>query len=405
MALIARKNLLEDLPRFLVAQAGIMFAVSLVTLQTGLYSGFSRSTSQLIDKSRADLWLSSTNTVHLGLSVPLQYERLAQTAAVEGVDRAEALIVRGATWHDRNNQLTSVTLVGTEPDSQLFNPWTLRQGNATRLSDPYSVLTDQSSLESLGLLGLGEAGSIGGLPAKIVGITQGSKSLVLGTLVFTSLRTARAYLTSPPRTELPCGLAAPGSDCQTEAYPAIPRALTATDPISFILIRAEPGTNIPLLKQRLEADLSGIRAYTRREMARANQTYWQDRSGIGFVLGLGAVVGVVVGVIVVGQILYASISEHIKEFGTLKAMGASNWVVYGVIGEQALWMSILGYLPGIALCLGVARWAASTQGILILITPSSAASIFGITVLMCLGASLFAIQKVTSVDPAIVFKG
>jgi putative ABC transport system permease protein len=106
----------------------------------------------------------------------------------------------------------------------------------------------------------------------------------------------------------------------------------------------------------------------------------------------------------VGQILYASASDHIKEFGTLKAIGASDWIIYSVIVEQALWMAVLGYIPGIALCLGVAAWTAATQSIVILITPMSAATVFGITVVMCVGSALFAIQKVTRVDPAIVFK-
>jgi putative ABC transport system permease protein len=85
-------------------------------------------------------------------------------------------------------------------------------------------------------------------------------------------------------------------------------------------------------------------------------------------------------------------------------MGAPDGIIYGVILEQALWLAVLGYIPGIALCVGVAAWAAATQGILILITPISALSVLGITVVMCASSAIFAIQKVTRVDPAIVFK-
>jgi putative ABC transport system permease protein len=134
------------------------------------------------------------------------------------------------------------------------------------------------------------------------------------------------------------------------------------------------------------------------------RTFWQKRTGVGFVLSLGAAIGVLVGMVVVGQILYSSVSDHLKEFGTLKAMGASDWVIYGIILEQALWMAVLGYIPGMALCFGVAYWAGATQGILILITPLSALGVFGLTVVMCTGSAFFAIQKVTKVDPAIVFK-
>ena len=85
-------------------------------------------------------------------------------------------------------------------------------------------------------------------------------------------------------------------------------------------------------------------------------------------------------------------------------MGASDWVIYGVIVEQALWMAILGYFPSMLLCFGVGTWTYATQGIVILITPATALAVFGITVLMCVGSAIFAIQKVTRVDPAIVFK-
>jgi putative ABC transport system permease protein len=139
-------------------------------------------------------------------------------------------------------------------------------------------------------------------------------------------------------------------------------------------------------------------------MASRTRAYWLQRTGLGFVLGLGAVVGIIVGMVIVGQILYSSVSDHIKEFGTLKAMGASDWVLYRVIMEQALWMAVLGYVPSMALCLGLGAWTLATQGIMILITPITTVGIFGITVVMCVGSALFAIQKVTHVDPAIVFK-
>jgi putative ABC transport system permease protein len=154
----------------------------------------------------------------------------------------------------------------------------------------------------------------------------------------------------------------------------------------------------------LEQVLPDTRAYTTAEMSELTRTYWTQRTGVGFILGLGAAVGFVVGVVVVSQILYSSVSDHLKEFGTLKAMGASDWVIYRVITEQALWMAVLGYLPSIVLCAGLGAWTVATRGIMILITPATAVGVFGITLIMCVGSALFAIQKVTHIDPAIVFK-
>jgi putative ABC transport system permease protein len=389
MASIARKNLIEDIPRFLVAQAGILFAVGLVTIQTGVQLGFAQSSSQLIEQSQADLWVASNNMEHLDLTLPLPYERVAEARSVEGVEQAEGVIMGGAVWHEEQaNKITGVTLVGGT-GGLLFAQDSLTQGSFNDLKQPNTFIVDETSLDDLNFQKVGEQATVNSAPAKLVGLTSGTQSIVFGNLMFTSLESANYY-----------------RSYRSNALSSISlsRELTATDPVSFVLIRAIGGENLEALQQRLEAELPEVRAYTRAEMAQQTQAYWQKRSGIGYILGLGAVVGTIVGAVVVGQILYASVSDHIKEFGTLKAMGASDWYIYRVIMEQGLWMAILGYLPGMALCLGVAAWTSATQGILILITPASAIAVLGITVVMCLSSAIFAIQKVTRVDPAIVFK-
>lgn len=395
MASIARKNLLEDIPRFLVAQAGIMFAVSLVTIQTGLQSGFAKSSSMLITQSRADIWVAANNMQHIGLTTPISYEQVTKARKVAGVDKAEATIISGSVWHEEeSDQITSVTLVAGEPGGLLFPTSNIMRSSFNDLKQPYTFIADNTSLKSIRLKFVGAVGEINNVPAKLVGVTQGTQSIIFGNLMFTSLESANTYINYSSQSL--SGANDTGSSIQK---------LKSTDQISFVLIRAKPGQNIAKLKQKLEETLPNIRAYTREEMAEITQNYWQERSGIGFILGIGAVVGIVVGAVVVSQILYASVSDHIKEFGTLKAMGASDWYIYSVIIEQGLWMAILGYLPGIAICMGVAAWTATTQGIVILITPTSALIVLGITSLMCISSAFFAIQKVTRVDPAIVFKG
>jgi putative ABC transport system permease protein len=96
MVSIARKNLLEDIPRFLVAQAGIMFAVTLVTLQTGIYNGFTRSTGQLVHNSEADIWVASESLVQLELTLPIPLSNVIEARKIAGVERAEALIFSSA---------------------------------------------------------------------------------------------------------------------------------------------------------------------------------------------------------------------------------------------------------------------------------------------------------------------
>jgi putative ABC transport system permease protein len=413
MASIARKNLFEDIPRFLVAQAGVMFAVSLVGIQTGILGGFTRSTALLIDQSTADLWLASEDMVYFELTKPLAVGQIAQAQQVTGVARAEAIVLQGGRWDSPSHEISSVRIIGFNPKGQLFR-LNLLQGNQSDLSQPYTIAVDQTNLDTLNIQKIGDVNDISNAPTKLVGITKDTQSIASSAFVFTSIENANAYAAAGLSSQVNCQVQPTGGLLCTTVYErnpstsanstAPPKPLSATDPITYILIKAKPGQDLPTLKQRLEQTLAQTRAYTRTEMATRTRDYWQQRTGVGFILGLGATVGVIVGMVIVGQILYSSVADHLKEFGTLKAMGASNWVIYRIIIEQALWMSVLGYIPSLLLCQGLGVWTYATQGITILITPLTAAGLLGLTVVMCVGSALFAIQKVTHVDPAIVFK-
>lgn len=411
MASIARKNLLEDIPRFLVAQAGVMFAVSLVTIQTGIIQGFSRSTTTIIDDSSADIWLSAEEMVNLQLTLPIPAATVAQAEAIDGVRHAEGLLTRTTMWRGPDGEIAPVQIIGFNPAGTLFHPGNLTAGSLSALQSPHTIIPDDSNLRSLGIEGVGDTANIGSLPAEVVGLTEGTQSLPASAYIFTSLRNANAYLTSGFNSTTNCRLENETLVCdnafqrtpELESLPE-PKPLSGTDAITYVLVQAEPGQDLQALKQRLEEQLTDVHAYTREEMSIRTSDFWIQRTGIGFILGLGATVGVIVGMVVVGQILYSSVADHIKEFGTLKAMGASDWVIYRIIVEQAMWMAVLGYIPSMALCVGVGMWTMAAQGIAILITPASAAGVLGITVLMCVGSALIAIQRVTHVDPAIVFK-
>lgn len=392
MPSLARKNLFEDLPRFLVAQAGIMFAVSLITIQTGILQGVIRSIALLIDYSQADIWVGSQNSASLELTLQIPYERFTQAQEVEGVELAEPVILNGGSWRSFSGQINHVRVIGFDPDGELFVPGQITKGTLSSLKEPYSFFIDEKNSDSLNVQWIGDRVEMGTFQTKLVGFTKNTQSTISSPFVFTSLENAHAIVTSP-MTEEPSKLLAPA-----------PEPLESDDLITYVLIRVQPGEDLDQLKQRLEAALPYSRAFTKEEFAQITRNYWEKRTGIGFVLGLGAIVGVVVGIVVVGQILYSSVADHLKEFGTLKAMGASNSLIYSVIIEQSLWMAVLGYIPGMALCFGVKAWAFATQGLVILIAPATAAGVFGITVLMCVGSAMFAIQKVNLVDPAIVFK-
>jgi putative ABC transport system permease protein len=147
-----------------------------------------------------------------------------------------------------------------------------------------------------------------------------------------------------------------------------------------------------------------VDAYTKAELSARTRTYWSERTGIAAGIFATAVIGVIVGVVVVGQILYSGTLEHLKEYGTLKAMGGDNLEIVRIIFYQAIFSAALGFVLGGGLSF-VARHALVAKNLNVVFSPTLLATTAVMTVVMCVGASLLSVVKVLRLDPASVFKG
>ncbi len=390
MVSIARKTLFHDFIPFVVAQAGIVFSVSLVTVQIGLFYGFTRSTSIIVDHTQANIWVVSSKLQQLDLTLPIPYQRLAEAKKVPGVDRAEAFIFQSVVWQQSTQPIAPVTVIGFERNSQLFALNPLLEGQLDAIQRPYRAVLNNSDAQFLNIAKVGEVAKIGNQLVKVVGFTSGLRSMVSDPFLFTSLENGAAFVKAATQPTL--------------AHGDPPKLLLDMDNITAVLVRAQPGQNLLQLKERLKKALPDTQVYTQAELSTLTQTYWLRNTGVTFVLGLGAVVAIAVGTVIVSQVLYTSVVRHLSEYATLKAMGASQTVLYRIILEQALWMALLGYIPGIGLSMGLGIWTQQTQAIQILVTPVSATAVLGLTLVMCSGSAIFAIQKVIALDPALVFK-
>ncbi len=231
MASIARKNLFEDIPRFLVAQAGIMFAVSLITIQKGILDGFTRSTTLLIEQSTADLWVANKSMEYLELTTSLTVENWSQVRQVSGVERAEALSIQGTRWQGPQGRIDSVRIYGFDPDGELFANWKLTQGKLSDLDEPYTILADRSNQHELGLDQLGTSGKISSLPAKLVGTTRDTQSMASSAYLFTSLESANAYLYGGLSPKVNCKIQTGNLEC-TNVFESAPKSSAKNAPAS-----------------------------------------------------------------------------------------------------------------------------------------------------------------------------
>ena len=411
MVPLGRKTLFEDLPRFLVAQAGVAFAVALIAIQTGIFIGFVKSAGLPVDESTADVWVASKDMLYFELAAPIAFENLDKARHVQGVASAEALFLKTSAWRGPAHKIEYIRVIGFDPRGELFIPGPIARAALAKLQFADTAIVDAGNLRALNIADVGGYGKIGQHNVRVIALTRGTQPIISATFIYTSLANAKAYFAplTPPSSDFP----APKNPRYAAIWRAIheragsgqrAQALDPSDDISYVLVRAKPGVDLADLKQRLDSALAGTRSYTKQEMADRTRSYWRKRTGIGFLLGLVAAVGLVVGMTVVGQILYTSVAEHIKEYGTLRAMGAPDSLFYRVVAEQSLIMALLGFVPGIALTVWVSWWAHTQRNILILITPASAAVVLVVIVAMCVVSGIFAVQRALRVDPAIVFK-
>ena len=374
MASLARRNLFHDRVRLAVTLTGIVFAVVLVTVQLGLFVGFATTTSNISDRSNADLWIAARGLRNFDQAAPFSERKLYQALATPGVARAEKYIVSVSRWKRPDGGEEGVGIVGFDLNAGMGGPWGLSSGSIDDLRAADTVIIDEIYREKLGIQATGQTVEINGHRARVVGFTRDIRSFTTNPRVFTSFKNAQNY------------------------------ARIAEDQTTFILVKAEQGADLQTLKNRLAERIEDIEVYTTAEFSRKTQVYWMFSTGAGIGILIAALMGLVVGVVVVAQTIYATTIDHLREYGTLKAMGASNGYIYRVIIKQALISAAIGYVLGMAVSVLVVRMS-SSGGAAIKLPWEMAAGMLVLTFLMCAGASIVSINKVTRIDPAMVFKG
>ncbi|HWY59981.1 MAG TPA: ABC transporter permease [Terriglobales bacterium] len=371
---LAQRNLFHDKVRLTVTLTGIVFSVVLIVVQLGLFFGFTTATSNLIDHSGADLWITSKNVPYVEQGVAFSERKLNQVRAVPGTADAQKIIAHWTQWKRHDGAEDSVQIVGINVDDSLERPWNLVEGRVEDLKSPDAIILDELYKSKLGVTRVGEVFEIGGHRARVVGFTRGIRSFTTSPYVFTTFKNAQNYTG------------------------------TREDQTMFILVKVAPGASLEQVRRGLLDHIKDVEVFTTAEFSHMTTFYWMFTTGAGVAVLIAAVLGLVVGFVVVAQTIYATTMDHIREYGTLKAMGAPNSYVYKVIMKQAAISAVIGYALGMIVS-GFVVHASQAGGAAILMPPSMAGGMFFVTLLMCVGAALVSINKVTRIDPATVFKG
>lgn len=374
MPSLALRNLFHDRVRLGVTLTGIVFSVVLSAIQLGLFVGFTRATSDLITHSGADLWVMSRGVGNLENAVAFPEQRQFQVLRLPGVEAVQKHVVAFGNWKRPDGAEEGCLLIGIETGGRMGLPWNLVSGSVRDLDAPDSVIVDELYREKLGVTHVGQVVEIRGRRARIAGFTRGIRTFTTAPPVFTSFKHAQDYF----------GL--------------------REDQTLFLLVKAAAGADHAALAARIESAVPDVSALTRTAWEKKQQDYWMFGTGAGVTVLIAAALGLLVGVVVVAQTIYSATVDHIREYGTLKAMGATNGYIYRVIIRQAAISGLIGY--GLAITIALAAAHGSQAGTTAIVIPAPlVGGLFVLTLAMCVAASLVSINKVTRIDPAMVFKG
>jgi putative ABC transport system permease protein len=376
---LAWYNLLHERARLLVAVAGVTFAVLLIFMNLGFLGALVSTTTTFYDQFNGDIFLISPQSLEISTTKAFPRQRLYQIAGITGVQQVMPLYAEYALWKNPETNLSRAMFV------YAFN-----------LSDPVFLMPELNTPESRQALQQPNSAFIDRLSRP----EFGPQTVGLET------EADRRRITIVGQYDLGGGFAADGtlimSDQNFRRYFS-PRPL---DQINLGLVRLAPGANIERVKaaiaDRLPAD---VEVYTKPEIIRKESQYWIQATSIGFIFGLGVLVSFVVGTVIVYQILYTDIRDHLREYATLKAIGYSGNYLFKTVLQEAVILALMGYVPGLALALGLYELASrATAGTLPMqMTLLRVVFVLVLTVAMCTLSGLISVRKAVMADPAEVF--
>ena len=374
-------QLTREKPRLLVAMAGIAFADILMFMQLGFQAALFDSATQMHQNLRGDLMLMNPQARNLTYMDTFPRRRLYQVMSLTGVESADAVYLNFVDWkHPQTHRKSSILALGFDPEKSVLNLPEVNH-NLETLKLPDTVLFDQASRgdykTTIAQINQGKTVTteIGDRKIDMVGLFKvGASFATDGNLIISDLNFLRIF----PRRK--------------------------AESVSLGLITLKPGTDPRTMAAALQAKLpDDVKILTKQEFIDFEKVYWQRNTPIGFIFSLGAMMGFIVGVIIVYQILYTDVADHIAEYATLKAMGYKNLYLLVVVFQEALILSVLGYIPGISLSVGLYALTRNATNLPLFMGSLRAIQVLVLTIVMCAISGAIAMRKLQSADPADIF--
>ena len=383
---IALKMLMGDKGKYIGIIMGLTFASLIMTQQPAIFVGLmSRSYSFISDVGLPDIWVMDAKVQFVDDIKPLQDTELYRVRGISGVEWAMPMYKGLLKVRLADGTFQTCIVVGLDDSTLIGGPPVMIEGKIDNLRHSDSVIVDiDGARDKLGKsspisgearipLQIGDTLEINDRRAIVAGIAKVTRTFQSQPVIYTTYSRAKSY--APKERKL----------------------------LSFILVKAKKGQNTTELTRRIKTE-TGLAAYTQAEFQELTYEYFMHNTGIPINFGISVLLGFIVGAAIAGQTFYNFTLENLRQFGVLKAMGASNLILLRMILLQAVLVGSIGY--GLGVGLTALFGFAMRNTILAFKFPWQLLLFSGAGVsLICIFAALISILKVIRLEPAIVFKG
>jgi putative ABC transport system permease protein len=369
----ALRTLWHERSRFLPGILAVSFSAVLIALQCGLLLGLFSITSIPITYSRADIWVGSPQvlSVDLGQPIPLSYmSRIAQDKRVVQVE-AYYQAFRYWTKPDGGSELCIVIGCNLNPDS-LGALNQLTPDLRSLLTQPGSIVVDEGELKRLGVKGIGDKAEINKETVQIVGLVSGLKSLA-GPYVFCSRETARTLL----------------------------RGFMPSDSTTYYLAKCKSPDDAAAVVRELTEKYPKMPSFTSDDFSWRSQEHWLFKTKAGIAIGYAAILGLLVGMVVTSQTLYAATRASDREYAILLALGIPRWRISFTVLIQSFWVGIIGVVLAYPTVFGLAELAtlATSGGVNVKLPWQLQVGAGTLTLLMAMFSGMLALRSVRQIEP------
>lgn len=370
---IAIKFILYDKPKSIGALVGVIISIFLIGQNVGIFLFLTNSMASIITANKQYIWVVDAKTTNVNALASLDMRVGRELESFEGIKKAYPIILTIGGAKFESGKSSSVTLVGTQAPNFVGGPWNVFEGKKENLLTDGAIFTDFFDKKALGDAIVGDYFEINGKKVFIAGNTKGVRGFGGPVYTFTTIERARFL----------------GNISNTKA--------------SAFLVEYDPAVGEEHVINAINARLHGVKAWKSDEFANSTIMTVLKSSGIAISFGTVIIFAFISGFVIIGLTLYSSAIDRLRDYGTLKAIGAKNGFIRRLIILQAIIIALAGFVIG-SIFIELFRSGIAKAGTLFDYPISIRIAFFLITITIALGGSLFAIKRITSIEPAQVFR-